>query len=426
MSTLGDLLAEHTMLPGNAVDHLHAVVGEWQLLADLSFADYLMWVRRDDDMLVCVAQCRPNTAPTVMQTDAVGSVVTADRAPLVAEAFAAATSGVLVRESDAAQQDSRQLPGPHVAASPVRYGEQVVAVLTQHQTELAAERNSGHLETAYRACANGSSAHARGGHISRRAGRGHVALHPARRRRLHPPRCQRCRRLRQPQRPVGLPPDGPDQRAGRPQPGRGHPAADLRLLRGAGGGRARAGPAGRRQEHADGGRRRRRHGAAADAAAGGARSQRRCRGTDPRRHRGEAPGPGFDLQGRHDPGNPPPREEQPADRGGAVAPAGPPDRQRRGARGADRVGAPGVVDRVGPRRVVDVGGRAGEPRRGHRPDPADHERRGVGGQADPDQSGGRSRRAGLRPCDGADHGDHRACAERDRACIRPGGPRRDR
>ena len=27
MSTLGDLLAEHTVLPGNAVDHLHAVVG---------------------------------------------------------------------------------------------------------------------------------------------------------------------------------------------------------------------------------------------------------------------------------------------------------------------------------------------------------------------------------------------------------------
>ena len=80
MSTLGDLLAEHTVLPGNAVDHLHAVVGEWQLLADLSFADYLMWVRRDDGVLVCVAQCRPNTAPTVLQTDAVGSVVAADRA----------------------------------------------------------------------------------------------------------------------------------------------------------------------------------------------------------------------------------------------------------------------------------------------------------------------------------------------------------
>ena len=69
MSTLGDLLAEHTILPGSAVDHLHAVVGEWQLLADLSFADYLMWVRRDDGQLACVAQVRPNTAPTVLLAD---------------------------------------------------------------------------------------------------------------------------------------------------------------------------------------------------------------------------------------------------------------------------------------------------------------------------------------------------------------------
>ncbi|MDT5174911.1 MAG: two-component system, sensor histidine kinase PdtaS [Mycobacterium sp.] len=150
MSTLGNLLAEHTVLPGNAVDHLHAVVGEWQLLADLSFADYLMWVHRDDGMLVCVAQCRPNTAPTVLQTDAVGSVVSADRLALVAETF---NPGAGVPESEAAEQDPWQLPGPNVAASPVSYGGRVVAALTQHQTELAAERMSGHLETAYRDCA---------------------------------------------------------------------------------------------------------------------------------------------------------------------------------------------------------------------------------------------------------------------------------
>jgi two-component system, sensor histidine kinase PdtaS len=150
MSTLGDLLAEHTMLPGNAVDHLHAVVGEWQLLADLSFADYLMWVSRDDGVLVCVAQCRPNTAPTVLQTDAVGSTVSPERLPLVAEVFA---SGAAVPESVLEERHSWQLPGPNVGASPVRYGGQVVAVLTQHQTELAAERMSGHLETAYRECA---------------------------------------------------------------------------------------------------------------------------------------------------------------------------------------------------------------------------------------------------------------------------------
>ena len=92
MSTLGDLLAEHTVLPGNAVDHLHAVVGEWQLLADLSFADYLMWVRRDDGSLVCVAQVRPNTAPTVLLADAVGTIERADDMPLVTDAFDSGTS----------------------------------------------------------------------------------------------------------------------------------------------------------------------------------------------------------------------------------------------------------------------------------------------------------------------------------------------
>jgi two-component sensor histidine kinase len=150
MSTLGDLLAEHTMLPGNAVDHLHAVVGEWQLLADLSFADYLIWVRRDDGVLVCVAQCRPNTAPTVLQSDSVGSVVPAERLPLVAETFA---TGTAQRQTAAAHEDSWQLPGPQVAASPVRYADQVVAALTQHQTALTDDQNSGHLETAYRECA---------------------------------------------------------------------------------------------------------------------------------------------------------------------------------------------------------------------------------------------------------------------------------
>ncbi|BBZ45486.1 sensor histidine kinase [Mycobacterium parmense] len=150
MSTLGDLLAEHTMLPGNAVDHLHAVVGEWQLLADLSFADYLMWVRRDDGVLVCVAQCRPTTAPTVLQTDAVATAIPDERLPLVAETFA---SGAARGENELSQQHSWLLPGTQVEASPVRYGGQVVAVLTRHQTAPSPDDLSGHLETAYRECA---------------------------------------------------------------------------------------------------------------------------------------------------------------------------------------------------------------------------------------------------------------------------------
>ena len=149
MSTLGDLLAEHTVLPGNAVDHLHAVVGEWQLLADLSFADYLMWVRRDDGALVCVAQCRPNTAPTVLMRDAVDTVLAAEEVPLIAAAF---ESGAIGRESTAGQQYSWQQTGLNVEAVPVRYGERVVAVLT-HQTARAAAHKSSPLELAYLDCA---------------------------------------------------------------------------------------------------------------------------------------------------------------------------------------------------------------------------------------------------------------------------------
>ena len=140
MSTLGELLAEHTMLPGAAVDHLHAVVGEWQLLADLSFADYLMWVRRDDGALVCVAQCRPNTSPTVLLTDAVGTVAGTERFAQLTAAFESGTIG----EGEAAAG---------VEAVPVRHGDAVVAVLT-HQTAVAARRKSSPLEAAYLDCAN--------------------------------------------------------------------------------------------------------------------------------------------------------------------------------------------------------------------------------------------------------------------------------
>src|SRR5215468_5719823 len=131
MSTLGDLLAEHTMLPGNAVDHLHAVVGEWQLLADLSFADYLMWVLRDDGALVCVAQCRPNTSPTVLLTDTVGTVARAEEFPQVTAAFESGTIG-------------NGEPSEGVEAVPVLHGDAVVAVLT-HQTAEAALRKSSPL-----------------------------------------------------------------------------------------------------------------------------------------------------------------------------------------------------------------------------------------------------------------------------------------
>src|ERR1700759_4747701 len=149
MSTLGDLLAEHTVLPGSAVDHLHAVVGEWQLLADLSFADYLMWVRRDDGSLVCVAQFRPNPSPTVLLRDVVGSVLDADTLPLIAAAFEYGTIGL---ESDAGQSYSWQQTGVNIEAVPVGHRTMVAAVLT-HRKARADTHKSSPVEIAYIDCA---------------------------------------------------------------------------------------------------------------------------------------------------------------------------------------------------------------------------------------------------------------------------------
>ncbi|HEV3475532.1 MAG TPA: histidine kinase N-terminal domain-containing protein, partial [Actinomycetota bacterium] len=54
---LKDLIAERTELGGPESDHLARLVAEWQLLADLSFADLLLFARdREDDRLVVLAQ----------------------------------------------------------------------------------------------------------------------------------------------------------------------------------------------------------------------------------------------------------------------------------------------------------------------------------------------------------------------------------
>jgi two-component sensor histidine kinase/PAS domain-containing protein len=114
-----------------------------------------MWVRRDDGVLVCVAQVRPNTAPTVLLADAVGTVAEPGKMPLVTAAF---QSGAIGREKAVAQADSVGMsaaaaaaPGLNVEAVPVRYKDRVVAVLT-HQTALPA-RKASPLESAYLDCA---------------------------------------------------------------------------------------------------------------------------------------------------------------------------------------------------------------------------------------------------------------------------------
>ncbi|MEU2036409.1 sensor histidine kinase [Nocardia amamiensis] len=157
MATLSELLAEHTDLPGVAVDHLQRVVGDWQLLADLSFADLLLWVGAgpvtEGADIVCVAQCRPTTAPTVHQEDLVGTVALRADHPQV---FDALMTGEIVRADSEVEASGVYHPHPVHAireAIPVRCGDDVIAVLSR-DTEVQRPRVRSQLETAYVACAD--------------------------------------------------------------------------------------------------------------------------------------------------------------------------------------------------------------------------------------------------------------------------------
>jgi Signal transduction histidine kinase len=86
--TLSDLVARHTALDPADVEWMHSLVSDWQLLADLSFADLVLWIPlRDESAWLAVAQMRPTTGPTVYHDDVVGTVVAKGERPLLDAAW---------------------------------------------------------------------------------------------------------------------------------------------------------------------------------------------------------------------------------------------------------------------------------------------------------------------------------------------------
>lgn len=187
MSTLSDLLAEHTDLPGAAVDHLQRLVGEWQLLADLSFADLQLWVGVGPVPagadVVCVAQCRPTTAITIRPRDMVGTRAcgTGDR-----HVFQALFSGEIMRTETDLEAPTGTVHAVREGI-PVRLGDDIVAVLGR-DTDGQRIGDQGSLEQAYTRCARDlcqmiadgtfpTLEDRTGSHSSPRAGDGFIRLH---------------------------------------------------------------------------------------------------------------------------------------------------------------------------------------------------------------------------------------------------------
>ncbi|GLU46725.1 sensor histidine kinase [Nocardiopsis ansamitocini] len=159
MPHLSDLIRRYTALKTADLEWLHSLVSDWQLLADLSFADLVLWVRlRDDTGWVAVAQMRPTTGPTAFQDDLVekflhdtdGEGTTAGRASPQMQAKRvlidrAWSEGRICREGDPDWSGGVPVREETI---PVRRKGQLLGVI-QRSTNLSSARTPSRLELTY-------------------------------------------------------------------------------------------------------------------------------------------------------------------------------------------------------------------------------------------------------------------------------------
>lgn len=146
--TLTSLARRHTGLSDAQLQWLHALVSDWQLIADLSFADLVLWVPlAEEHGWVAVAQVRPTTGATSLRDDLVGAIVGRKTSPLLERSW---TETRICREGDPEWRD--EIPVRHEAIPVIRSG--AVVGVVQRSTNLASARTPSRLELTYLQCAS--------------------------------------------------------------------------------------------------------------------------------------------------------------------------------------------------------------------------------------------------------------------------------
>lgn len=143
MSTLVERIREVSDLSGREAEHLRLLCSSWQVLADLSFSDLLLYVpsRNEDEYEVC-AQLRPFTSQTLYPQDMVRTKVTQPEQPIVERAY---REGLIWAQEDPVLVDGIPI---RMDAVPVRFEGKVIAVVTKEGSP-ATSRRPGRLEQIY-------------------------------------------------------------------------------------------------------------------------------------------------------------------------------------------------------------------------------------------------------------------------------------
>lgn len=148
MASLTERVAAHAhaLTPGDE-RWLASLVAEWQLWADLSFSDLVLWVQDEDPGIWwAVAQTRPATGPTALESDVVGEsfAYEFDEAVLIA-----GDTGEICALSENRLQAGIPVD---ITAIPVVRGGRTIAVVECHTNQMGI-RMPGELEDGYREAA---------------------------------------------------------------------------------------------------------------------------------------------------------------------------------------------------------------------------------------------------------------------------------
>ena len=153
MATLSELITTNSTLDSKEQEHLAELVAEWRLLADLSFADLVLWlpIRKDDKSwpqgYVAIAQIRPTTAATVFTNDLIGSKISWGQRPLIDQAL---SDSEIIKDTKPEQIGDLMIKEETI---PVIYEGKTLAIISRHRNaELM--RSPSKLELNYREIAH--------------------------------------------------------------------------------------------------------------------------------------------------------------------------------------------------------------------------------------------------------------------------------
>jgi hypothetical protein len=153
MPQLDGFLRDRSPLDADQKRRIRELTADWQLLADLSFADLILWVPLRKDFkswptgYVAVAHIRPTTAATVFPQDVIGDELAWGARPRIDRALSDAE---IVRDAQPEKLGELLIKEETI---PVIYQDQVIAVISRHRNaELM--RQPSRLELNYREVAH--------------------------------------------------------------------------------------------------------------------------------------------------------------------------------------------------------------------------------------------------------------------------------